>query len=213
MYRQVWTFVIAGGTVLESVRRVTGNIVSSQLTFLLRPDDNLAEYQCNATNDATDEPLVAVVTLRVSCTCSLCTQSSSCTAYMRHTATNGVAFSVCLLVTTVSRAKTAEPIEMPLGMSTRVGINHVGLLVESPGCSLGKALFGGRHVSDGHVWCSAGLRWVLLMLQRLAHSRNRPTATDEKKKSLLHFDCDFSESLVGTVLGKSLKLLPPDARC
>jgi len=25
-----------------------------------------------------------------------------------------------------------------------------------------------------------------------AHSRNRPTATDEKKKRLLYFGCDFS---------------------
>ena len=32
---------------------------------------------------------------------------------------------------------------------------------------------------------SARLRWVLLMLQHWAHSRNRPTATDEKKKSSL----------------------------
>ena len=28
--------------------------------------------------------------------------------------------------------------------------------------------------------------------QHWAHSRNRPTATDEKKKSLLCFGCDFS---------------------
>ena len=53
---------------LESVRRVTGTIVSSQVSFLLRPDDNEAEYQCNASNAATTEPLVAVVTLKVSCT-------------------------------------------------------------------------------------------------------------------------------------------------
>ena len=43
---------------------------------------------------------------------------------------------------------------------------------------------------------SAGLRCVLLMLQHLAHglarSRNWPTATDEKKKSLLYFCRDFS---------------------
>jgi len=52
---------------LESVRRVTGNIVSNQVTFLLSPDDNNAEYSCNATNDATAEPLVTAVTLRVSC--------------------------------------------------------------------------------------------------------------------------------------------------
>jgi len=30
------------------------------------------------------------------------------------------------------------------------------------------------------------------MLQHWAHSRNRPTATDEKKKSLLYFGCNFS---------------------
>ena len=30
------------------------------------------------------------------------------------------------------------------------------------------------------------------MLQHYAHSRNRPTATDEKKESLLYFGCDFS---------------------
>jgi len=59
--------VVAGDVELESVRRVTGNIVSSQLSFLLRPDDNDADYQCNATNDATTQPLVASVTLKVSC--------------------------------------------------------------------------------------------------------------------------------------------------
>jgi len=30
------------------------------------------------------------------------------------------------------------------------------------------------------------------MLQHWAHSRHRPTATDEKKKSLRYFGCDFS---------------------
>jgi len=30
------------------------------------------------------------------------------------------------------------------------------------------------------------------MLQAGAHSRSRPTATDEKKKSLLYFGCDIS---------------------
>jgi len=34
--------------------------------------------------------------------------------------------------------------------------------------------------------------WVLLMLQQLAHSRNRSTATDEKKTSLFYFGSDFS---------------------
>ena len=46
------------------------------------------------------------------------------------------------------------------------------------------------------------------MLQHLDHSRNRPTATDEKKKNLLCFCCDFSGWF--NFRGKSLKLLPPD---
>jgi len=40
----------------------------------------------------------------------------------------------------------------------------------------------------------------------LGPSRNRLTATDEKKKSSI-LDVIF---LVGTISGKSLKLLPPD---
>jgi len=35
----------------------------------------------------------------------------------------------------------------------------------------------------------------------------KTTATDEKKKNLLYFSSDY---LVGTISGKSLKLLPPD---
>jgi len=42
----------------------------------------------------------------------------------------------------------------------------------------------------------------------LAHARNRSTATDEKKKSLLHFFVVISP--VGTISGKPLKLLPQD---
>jgi len=53
-----------------------------------------------------------------------------------------------------------------------------------------------------------GFSWVLLVLQHCAHSRNRATATNEKKKSLLYFGCDFSA--VGKISGKSLKRLPPD---
>jgi len=49
---------------------------------------------------------------------------------------------------------------------------------------------------------SAGLRRVLLMMLRKVHSENRPTATGEKKKSLLY--------MVDTISGISLKLLPPD---
>ena len=58
-----------------------------------------------------------------------------------------------------------------------------------------------------HVY-SARLTWVLLMLQHWAHSRNRPTATDEEKKKV--FSILVVISLVGTISGKSLKLLPPD---
>jgi len=39
---------------------------------------------------------------------------------------------------------------------------------------------------------STGLRWVLLILQHEAHSRNRPTATDEK--SLLLFSSQLRQS-------------------
>jgi len=46
------------------------------------------------------------------------------------------------------------------------------------------------------------------MLLHCAHSRNRPTATDEKKNNLLYFGFDFSA--VGTIAKKSLTLLLPD---
>jgi len=38
--------------------------------------------------------------------------SIACTAHMRPIATNGVAWSVCVMVTTVNTAKTDEPIDM-----------------------------------------------------------------------------------------------------
>lgn len=47
--------------------RVTGNIVSKQISFILKPDDNQAEYRCNATNPATVEPFLATKTLTVNC--------------------------------------------------------------------------------------------------------------------------------------------------
>jgi len=40
---------------------------------------------------------------------------------MRPIVTDRVALSVCLSVTLVSPAKTAEPIEMPFGLRTQVG--------------------------------------------------------------------------------------------
>ena len=56
---------------------------------------------------------------------------------------------------------------------------------------------------------SARLRWVLLMLHYWAYSRNRPMATDEKKKILRYFSMVFI-SPVGRMSGKSVILLPPD---
>ena len=52
---------------IQGSHRVTGNIVSKQISFILAPDDNGAEYRCNATNPATDEPLLATKTLTVNC--------------------------------------------------------------------------------------------------------------------------------------------------
>ena len=37
------------------------------------------------------------------------------------------------------------------------------------------------------------------MLQHWAYSRNRPMTTDEKKKSLLYFGCDFSKKIINIV--------------
>lgn len=51
----------------ESIIRQTGNIVTSQLSFLLDSDDNQAQYTCNATNSATETPLLASVRLTVNC--------------------------------------------------------------------------------------------------------------------------------------------------
>ena len=61
-------------------------------------------------------------------------------------ATDGVAWSVglsvCLSVTTVSPAKTAEPIEIPFGVQTRVGPRNY-VLDGSPDPH-GKGTFEGR---------------------------------------------------------------------
>jgi len=46
------------------------------------------------------------------------------------------------------------------------------------------------------------------MLQHQAHSRNRPTATDDNTRKV--FSILVVISLVGTKSGKSLKLLSPD---
>jgi len=52
---------------------------------------------------------------------------------MQPIATDGVEWSVCLSVTTMSAAKTAEPIEIPFGIITRLGPrNHVLEAVQIP---------------------------------------------------------------------------------
>ena len=52
---------------------------------------------------------------------------------------------------------------------------------------------------------AAGLRWVLLMLQHWAQSRNRrPTATDEKTRKV--FSISVVISLVGTISGNIIKI-------
>jgi len=58
---------------------------------------------------------------------------------------------------------------------------------------------------------SARLKWVLLMLQHWVHSRNRPTAAYENTRKVYSIYILAVNSLFGTISGKSLKLLPPDA--
>ena len=64
----------------------------------------------------------------------------------------------------------------------------------------------GKHTGRNDLLYVDG--WVLLVLQRWTRSRNRPTATDEKTRKV--FSVSVVISLVGTISGKSLKLLPPD---
>ena len=52
---------------LGGTTRITGNIVTRQVSFILKPDDNNAEYRCNASNLATIEPLITSVRLQVNC--------------------------------------------------------------------------------------------------------------------------------------------------
>jgi len=63
------------------------------------------------------------------------------------------------------------------------------------------------HTAQFDIY-TAGLTWVLLVLQHYCHSRNRSTATDEKTRKV--FSVLVESFLVGTISGKSLKLLPPD---
>ena len=71
-------------------------------------------------------------------------------------ATDRVAWSICLSVSTVSPAKTAEPVEMPFGLLTRVvSKNRVRWKYRSPhmkGNVEGKK--GPGPDIPGHVWQS-----------------------------------------------------------
>ena len=60
-------FFFVGDEHLQAPQVVAGTIVRSQLSIILEPDDNLAVYECRASNDATAAPLVAKVTLQVNC--------------------------------------------------------------------------------------------------------------------------------------------------
>ena len=57
----------SGDTELQGTVTIAGQIVRNTVSFILDPSDNLAAYQCRASNDATSEPLVAEVTLHVNC--------------------------------------------------------------------------------------------------------------------------------------------------
>ena len=70
----------------------------------------------------------------------------------------------------------------------------------SPVHSIGGASV--EHEIAGHriyVLASAGPKWVLLVLQRCAHSRNRPTATDEITRKI--FSILVAIFPVGTISG------------
>jgi len=63
---------------------------------------------------------------------------------MQSIVTDQVEWSIGLSVTLVSPAKTAEPIEMPLGLRTRVGAeNHV--LDGGPDPPMGRSNFEGER--------------------------------------------------------------------
>ena len=70
MYFNVNTdYLVSGEEELQAVSTRNFGLVSSQVSFILKPDDNGAQYRCNATNPATIEPLLAHVQLTVNCKC------------------------------------------------------------------------------------------------------------------------------------------------
>ena len=59
--------VFVGDEQIQASTTKAGKIVKSTLSVILKADDNKAEYRCNATNEATVEPLLDTVMLNVSC--------------------------------------------------------------------------------------------------------------------------------------------------
>ena len=70
----------------------------------------------------------------------------------------------------------------------------------------GLELWGGALKVMGNVTIRYSAYGFLFNFHRKAHSRNRPTATDEKNKNISIL---VVISVVGTISGKSLNLLPP----
>lgn len=58
---------LIGNQPLISVSSTSGNMVTSELSFLPTPGDNNAIYKCEASNSATSSPLTALVKLTVYC--------------------------------------------------------------------------------------------------------------------------------------------------
>ncbi|KAK3106873.1 hypothetical protein FSP39_001753 [Pinctada imbricata] len=56
-----------GNQKLPSISQTSGNMVTSELTFVPTPSDNNAQYRCTAENEATTTPLKDTVTLTVYC--------------------------------------------------------------------------------------------------------------------------------------------------
>lgn len=58
---------VSGDTPLDSEVKKVGTIVTADVAVVLKPDDNGAVYKCQASNEATTEPLETSVTLKVYC--------------------------------------------------------------------------------------------------------------------------------------------------
>lgn len=60
-------FFFTGDSEIKGTQARSGNMVSNQIAFLLKPDDNEADYRCNATNVATTNPLLSSIRLTIHC--------------------------------------------------------------------------------------------------------------------------------------------------